>query len=204
MYVQQVPLPGLPSWILTPAPPLLCVAEGPPWATDLPLLVEMKWLQSDREAWVREASKPAIPFFFWNSKSKNIVTVAKITWTKNFIYYGRDDRKFKQHMKNWWDGILLCSEIASAFVILIEITFLAGMLAAQLRPQLILFSCVTVCCDVTMQKPAQLLVTVKMSCRILENICAFLHSSFWNGCAALALSVTQMPFCSQPGSVVNV
>lgn len=81
-------------------------------------------------------------------------------------------------MKNWWGGILLCPEIASAFVLLIEITFLAGMLAAQLRPQLFLFFCVTVCCDVTMQKPAQLLVTGKMSCRILENICAFLHSSF--------------------------
>lgn len=59
-------------------------------------------------------------------------------------------------MKNWWGGILLCSETASAFVVLIEITFLAEMLAAQLRPQLFLFFCVTVCCDVAMQKPAQL------------------------------------------------
>lgn len=46
MNVQRVPLPGLPSWVLTPAPPLLCVAEGPPWATDLPRHVDTKWLQS--------------------------------------------------------------------------------------------------------------------------------------------------------------
>lgn len=47
-----------------------------------------------RAAWVREALTPATPFFFYffyfllNPKSENIMTVAKITWTNNFIYYG--------------------------------------------------------------------------------------------------------------------
>lgn len=39
------------------------------------------------------------------------------------------------------------------------------MLAAQVRPQLFLFFCITVCSDVTMQKPAQLLVTVQIVLR---------------------------------------
>lgn len=131
------------------------------------------WRPSDcsqTETWVQEAPKPALLFFFffkwgyWYS-SKN--------HTNNLIYYGRDGRKFKLHVKNWWGRILLCSETASTFVLLTEITLLAGMLAAQLRPQLFLCFCITVCCDVAMGKPAQLLVTVRMSWRILENICAF-------------------------------
>lgn len=37
------------------------------------------------------------------------------------------------------------------------------MLAAQLRSQFFLFFCFAIYCDVTMQKPVQLLATVKMS-----------------------------------------
>lgn len=102
-------------------------------------------------------------FFFFFFSYEAINTVAKIAQTNNFIYFVGDGRKFKLHVKNWWGRVLLCSEIASAFVLLTEITFLAGMLAAQLRPQLFLYFCVTVCYDVTMGKPAQLLVTVRMS-----------------------------------------
>lgn len=104
----------------------------------------------------------SLPYVF-SFSCGNIDTVAKITQTNNFICHGRDGRKFKLHVKNWWGRILLFSEIASAFVLLIEITFLAGMLAAQLRPQPFLYFCITVCCDVTVGKLAQLLVTVRMS-----------------------------------------
>lgn len=72
MHVQRAPLPELPSWILTPAPHCSAWhrAHHGLWIS------HHMWRPSDgsqAEAWVQEAPRPALCFFFWKYRysSKN-------------------------------------------------------------------------------------------------------------------------------------
>lgn len=171
------------AWILTPTSSLL---EGPLWATDLPLHVEAEWLQSDKEPWVCKLQNLQLLFFFsplkpqvWEycDNSKNHVD--------KLLYFGRNSRTFKKHMKNWWGGILLCSEIALHLWSLLKNHFWLECWQRSSGPS----SSFSFALMSTVMLPSKGLPSCwwqgKMSCRILENICAFLHSNFQNSCAAL-------------------